>query len=90
MKTKGCTPAAMIKKHAKEIINLVNEYQAGEKMEVEARNVRGWDEAQTKKSDAASEIMVVMGQMLSELGCVLSIEGLCGATEYYVIEKKNL
>ena len=89
MATKADTPAAMVKKMAKDIINHVNEYQAGEKMERESRSAREWDQAQAQKGAAASEIMCVMSQMLSELGCVLSIEGICGANEYYVIEKKS-
>ena len=79
----------MVKKLAKEIINHVNEYQAGEKLELQSRNARDWDAAQSMKGAAATEMMVTLGQMLSELGCVLSIEGLCGATEYYIIEKKD-
>lgn len=89
MKTMHNTPAAMVKKLAKEIINHVNEYQAAERAEATAVNARQWDSAQTQKADSATEMMAAMHQMLSELGCVLSIEGLCGATEYYVIEKKS-
>lgn len=89
MKTKHSTPAAMVKKLAKEIINHVNEYQAAERTEAKAVNAIQWDSAQAQKAASASEMMVAIQQMLSELGCVLSIEGLCGATEYYVIEKKS-
>lgn len=88
MAKKANTPAEMVKKLAKEMIEQVKEYQAGEKMEKESRNAREWDSAQTTKAAAATEMMITIQQMLSELGCVLSIEGLCGATEYYVVEKK--
>ncbi len=88
MKKNSCTPAAMIKKLAKEMFSNVNEYQNGEKMELEARNARDWDSAQSQKGAAATQMMITIQQMLSELGCVMSIEHIIGATEYYVIEKK--
>lgn len=89
MKAKNLTSAAMVKKLAKEMINHVNEYQKGEQMEYDSRNARQWDDAQTQKGAAACDMMTTICQMLSELGCVLSIEGICGPTEYYVVEKKN-
>lgn len=89
MKTKHNTPAGQVKKLAKEIIDLVNVYQAAEDMEVNARNASEWDEAQSAKGHAACDMMTNLCLMLSELGCVLSIEGICKATEYYVVEKKN-
>ena len=89
MKTQANTPSQMIKKLAKDIIASVNEYQAAEKAQRETRNAREWDYAQNTKGNAACDMMVNLQQMLSELGCVLSIEGIIGATDYYVIEKKN-
>jgi hypothetical protein len=83
------TPATMVKKFANEIARNMKTYIDADKRENECRNAAEWDNIQATKGAAASDAMLNLQQMLSELGCVLSIEGICGATEYYTVEKKS-
>lgn len=89
MKREPSTPAEMIQKLAKEIIASAKEYQAAQKGEETVRSKTELLSIESQKGACASDMLAAVHQMLSEIGCVLSIENIIKPNEYYVIDKKN-
>lgn len=87
---KNNTPAAAAKKLAKEIVNNMARIQAAEKIMVESRNKREYEDAERERADAACESITIIGQLLSEIGCVMTMADVLKWNEYYIIEKKSM